>query len=172
MKAKFRRAGMLAAALIIVAVLMTACGGPKADISVFMMFPQNSPFNKQDELKNALQAKLGEAPTVTFSVSPIFEPQKMIVELAAGDHGIFVLPKDQFDAFKQEDGMIDLGDTLKKEDFPEGVHNGTLVGIPLKDTKLLKDAGYKGEEVVAFITVRVKDKEVKAKQVLKAMAEK
>jgi hypothetical protein len=68
--------------------------------------------------------------------------------------------------------MIDLGDTLKKEDFPEGVHNGTLVGIPLKDTKLLKDAGYKGEEVVAFITVRVKDKEVKAKQVLKAMAEK
>ncbi|MDF2662189.1 MAG: hypothetical protein K0Q94_4980, partial [Paenibacillus sp.] len=112
MKAKFRRAGLLAAALMIVAALMTACGGPKADISVFMMFPQNSPFNKQDELKNALQAKLGETPTVTFSVSPIFEPQKMIVELAAGDHGIFVLPKDQFDAFKQEDGMIDLGDTL------------------------------------------------------------
>lgn len=171
MMAKWGRGGVLAAVLVLLLAVATACGGPKADVSVFMMFPQNSPFNKQDELKSALQAKIGEAPTVTVSISPMFELQKMFVELAAGDHGVFVLPKEQFDGFKKEGGFVPLDDILKKEDFPSGVHDGQLVGIPLKDSKLLKDAGYKGEEIFAFVTQRVKDKE-KAKQVLKVMAEK
>ncbi|PYI57513.1 hypothetical protein [Paenibacillus flagellatus] len=170
MKARSWKIGVAAAVLALLVAVTAACGGPKADVSVFMMFPQNSPFNKQDELKTALQAKVGEAPTVDVSVSPMFELQKMIVELAAGDHGVFVLPKEQFDNFKKDDGFVPLDDVLKKEDFPEGVHNDKLIGIPLKDSKLLKDAGYKGEEVFAFITVRVKEQE-KAKQVLKAMAE-
>jgi ABC-type glycerol-3-phosphate transport system substrate-binding protein len=171
MKSKWSRGGWLAAVVVLLLAVTTACGGPKADVSVFIMFPQNSPFNKQDELKNALQAKMGEAPTVAVSISPMFELQKMVVELAAGDHGIFVLPKEQFDGFKKEGGFVPLDDILKKEDFPDGVYDGKLIGVPLKDSKLLKDAGYKGGEVFAFITVRVKDKE-KAKQVLKVMAEK
>lgn len=170
MKTKRHRSALIAAALAIIIVL-AACGGPKADVSIFMMFPQNSPFNKQDELKKALQTKVGETPTTHIAISPVFDLTKMVVEIAGADHSIYVLPKEQFDGFKKEGGFVALDDILKKEDFPDGVYDGQLVGVPLKDSKLLKDAGYKGEEVFAFIGVRAKDKE-KAKQVLKIMADK
>lgn len=170
MKARWGRGALLAAALAFVLAVASACGGPKADVSVFMMFPQNSPFNKQDELKKALQAQIGEAPTVVVSISPLFDLQKMILELAVGDHGIFALPAEQFDGFKMQEGLVPLDDILKQEEYPSGVHEGKLVGVPLKDTKLLKDAGYKGQELFAFITERVKNKE-KAKQVLQVLAE-
>ncbi|MEF3302762.1 hypothetical protein [Paenibacillus sp. GYB003] len=172
MKAFWKKGGLLAAALAMLLAVTTACGGPKADVPIFMMFPQNSPFNKQDELKKALQAQVGETPTVDISISPIFELQKMVVELAAGEWSIYVLPKEQFEGFKQQGGFVELDDVLKKEDFPDGVSDGHLVGIPLKDSKLLKDAGYKGGEVYAFITQRVKEtKRDTAKQVLKKLAE-
>lgn len=160
----------IAALLAVFVAIAAACGGPKADVTIFVMFPQNSPFNKSEELKTALQSRIGESPTVDFNISPMFDLQKMIVEIAAGENQIFVLPKEQFDTFKQEDGLVPLDDILNKEDFPDGVSNGKLVAVPLKDSKLLKDAGYKGDEVYAFITVRVKEQE-KAKQVLKVMAE-
>ncbi|RKN72966.1 hypothetical protein [Paenibacillus ginsengarvi] len=171
MKPIWKKGGLLAAVLALLLAVATACG-PKADVPIFMMFPQNSPFNKQDELKKALQEMAGEAPTVNVSISPIFDLQKMVVELAAGDWSIYVLPQEQFEGFKKEGGFVPLDDVLKKEDFPDGVSNGELVGIPLKDSKLLKDAGYKGGEVYAFLTQRVKEaKRAKAKQVLKLLAE-
>ncbi|GAA3402491.1 hypothetical protein ACFFNY_04465 [Paenibacillus hodogayensis] len=172
MKALWGRMGLLAAAMAFLLAVATACGGSKADATVFMMFPQNSPFNKQDEVVKTLTAKLGEKPTVEVSISPIFEMQKMIVDLAAGDWSVYVLPKEQFDGFKKEGGFVPLDDVLKKEDFPDGVYDGQLVGVPLKDSKLLKDAGYKGGEVYGFIIQRLKEgKREAAKQVLKAMAE-
>ena len=170
MKMKWNRAGLLAAVVVLLLVALAGCGKPKADVSIFMMFPQNVSFNKQDELKAALQPRIGESPTVTFAISPFFEPQKMIVELAAGGHGVFVLPKEQFDVFKGEEGLVPLDDILKKEDFPGGVQDGKLLGVPLKDSKLLKEAGYNGGEMYAFITERVKNKD-QAKQVLKVMAQ-
>lgn len=172
MMAKWRRGGLLAAAIALLLAVATACGGPKADVPIFMMFPQNAPFDKQEDLQKTLQAKLGEAPTAEVYVSPIFDMQKMIVDLAAGDWGIYVLPKEQFDGFKKDGGFVPLDDVLKKEDFPDGVNDGQLVGVPMKDSKLLKDAGYKGGEMYAFIIQRLKEeKRATAKQVLKAMAE-
>lgn len=170
MKARVSRLGLIA--LMMAALIAAAAGcGPKADVSVFMMFPQNSPFGKQEELKAALQAKLGESPTVELSVSPIFDIQKLLVELAAGSHGVFVFPEEQFEGFKKEEGFVSLDDLFNKEDFPKGVSNGKLIGVPLKDSKWLKDAGYKGTgEIYAFTTQRVKNQD-QAKQVLKAMAE-
>lgn len=168
MRAIWRKTGLLAALALLLGTV-AACGN-KPDVSIFVMFPQHTIFSKQKELTAALQEKMGESPTVQFSISPIFDQQKMIIEMAAGPHGIFALPKAQYEGFLGQDGFVPLDDILDKEQYPEGVYEDKLIAVPLHETKLLKDAGYTGGEIFAFISERVKDKE-KAKQVLKVLAE-
>lgn len=161
----------LALVLMIVVGLLAGCGGPKSDVPVFVMFPENSPFNKSEEMEASLKEKVGEQPTVEVFVSPMFNMDKLIVELAAGENGLFIVPKQQFDAFASQEGYISLDDTFKKADYPAGVYKDVLYGVPVTNTKWLKDLGYKGGEVMAFVPFRAKDKE-KSKQVLKAIMEK
>jgi ABC-type glycerol-3-phosphate transport system substrate-binding protein len=161
----------LAIVIALLVSILAGCGGPKADVPIFVMFAENSPFNKNDEMLASLKEKVGASPTVDVSVSPMFSLDKLVVELAAGDNGLFIVPKQQFDLFANQEGYISLDDTFKKEDYPQGVYNGVLYGVPVTNTKWLKDLGYKGPEVMAYIPFRAKDKE-KSKQVLKAMMEK
>lgn len=161
----------LAIVIVLIVSVLAGCGGPKSDVPVFVMFPENAPFNKSDEMEASLKDKVGETPTVSLFVSPMFSLDKLVVELAAGDNGLFIVPKQQFDIFASQEGYISLDDTFKKEDYPVGVYNGTLYGVPVTNTKWLKDLGYKGSEVIAYIPFRAKDKE-KSKQVLKAIMEK
>jgi len=170
---KKRWRALLAGLLLLFAFAVAGCGGgPKADVPIFIMFPENVAFmDKSEELQASLQQKLGERPTVSVYISPIFNMEKLIVELAAGDNGVFILPKKQFDLFLQEGGFVSLDDVMNKDDFPEGVFNGQLYGVPVHDAKWLKEAGYRGGEMIAFIPARAKKQE-EAKQVIKAIAEK
>jgi hypothetical protein len=151
--------------------VLAGCGGPKADVPIFAMFAESSPFNKNEEMEASLKEKVGETPTVELFVTPMFSIDKMVVELAAGENGLFIVPKAQFDMLLNQDGYINLDDTFKKEDYPQGIYNDKLVGVPVTNTKWLKDLGYKGGEMMAYIPFRAKDKE-KSKQVLKAIMEK
>ena len=71
--------------------LMTGCGGPKADVSVFIMGPNGFPSEAAEKMEVSLKAKVGETPTLKLNTSPIFSMEKMIVELAAGGNGILHL---------------------------------------------------------------------------------
>jgi hypothetical protein len=132
-----------------------------------------------EKLETSLQAQLGESPTVKVSSSPIFTLDKLVVEVAAGDHGIIILTKDQWLSLAQNGGMVPLDDLLNKDDFPEGVvelpvddregkKETHLYAVPVAKTKWMTDVGYKGEELFAFIHPRAPHMD-QAKQVLKTI---
>ncbi|MNI07623.1 hypothetical protein D3C73_606330 [compost metagenome] len=165
--------------LCLLLVFIVGCGGPKADISIFMMGPQGIPSEVGDKLKTALETKLGPTPTIALNTSPMFSMEKMIVEIAAGENGIIVLPEDQFRSLAKQGGYISLDDVANPDDFKDGIVEVTdegktethLYGIHLETTKWMKDNGLNGKGLYAFIPANAKNQEL-AKQVLKSIAEK
>ncbi|TXK85541.1 hypothetical protein [Paenibacillus sp. N3.4] len=161
-------------------IILAGCGGPKPDVSIFIMGPNGYPSEAGDKLELSLKEKVGETPTVKVLTSPIFSMEKMIVELAAGGNGIFILAEDQFKSLTKQAGFVSLDDTIKPEDYPDGVievaEEGKpaekhLYGIPLTNNKWMKDQGFEGKGLVAFIPQNA-PKLNEAKQVLKAIAQK
>lgn len=161
-------------------VMLAGCGGPKPDVSIFVMGPNGFPSDAGEKLEVALKSKVGELPTVKLNTSPIFSMEKMIVELAAGGNGIFILGDEQFKSLSSQAGFVSLDDTIKPEDYPDGVITITeegkpaekhLYGIPLIGNKWMKEQGLEGKGLVAFIPQNA-PKMNEAKQVLKVIAQK
>lgn len=171
--------------LTLLALVAGGCGGgPKADVSIFMMTSGGTAQDTTAKIEQALRAKLGEKPTVAVTGSPIFSMEKLIVEIAAGDHGIIVLPEEQFKTLVMQGGTVPLEDQFDAAKYPGGVleipadpnKQGSqpekhLYGVPVSDSKLFQDAGYKGKEkLYAFVHPRAPHME-QAKQVLKTIVE-
>ncbi|MBP1962429.1 hypothetical protein [Paenibacillus aceris] len=168
---------MLVSALM---VMLAGCGGPKPDVSIFVMGQNGFPSDAGEKLEASLKSKIGEVPTVKLNTSPIFSMEKMIVELAAGGNGIFILADEQFKSLSNQAGFVSLDETIKPEDYPDGVIEITeegkpaqkhLYGIPLAGNKWMKEQGFEGKGLVAFIPVNAPKLE-EAKQVLKVIAQK
>ncbi|MCZ8516381.1 hypothetical protein O9H85_29115 [Paenibacillus filicis] len=172
--------GKLLLGLLLI-VMLAGCGGPKADVTIFMMGPQGVPNEVGDKLQQALQTKLGTAPTIQVVTTPMFSMEKMVVEIAAGENGILILPMDQFKTLGNQGGYIALDDVTRADDYPDGVlelkeegkpsQGKHLYGIPLEKTKWFTDLKLNGKDLVAFIPANAPDKE-KSKQVMKRIAEK
>lgn len=156
--------------------------GPKADVPIFMMSSSGIPSEVGDKLEASLVEKLGQAPTVKIQTTPIFSMEKLIVEIAAGDNGIIVVPKEQFKALGQQGGYVSLDAVAKAEDFPDGVmeipvdgkSGGVekhLYGIPLEQTKWLTDLKLNGKDLIAFVPANAKKQDL-VMQVLKVIAQK
>ncbi|SDN27587.1 hypothetical protein SAMN04487897_102359 [Paenibacillus sp. yr247] len=161
-------------------VMLAGCGGPKPDVSIFIMGSSGFPSEAGDKLEGSLKSKVGEVPTVKLVSSPMFSMEKMIVELAAGGNGIFILADDQFKSLTKQAGFVSLDDTIKPEDYPDGVieiaEDGKpsekhLYGIPLAGNKWMKEQGIEGKGLVAFIPQNA-PKINESKQVLKVIAQK
>ncbi|MBD0380067.1 hypothetical protein ICC18_08085 [Paenibacillus sp. WST5] len=166
--------------MVALMVMLAGCGGPKPDVSIFIMGQNGFPAEIGSKLEDSLKSKVGEIPTVKIVTSPIFSMEKMIVELAAGGNGIFVLPEEQFNVLSKQAGFVPLDDTIQPEDYPNGVieiaEEGKpaekhLYGIPLADNKWMKEQGFNGKGLVAFIPQNA-EKINEAKQVLKIIAQK
>jgi ABC-type glycerol-3-phosphate transport system substrate-binding protein len=166
--------------LTLIFLTLSGCGGgPKADVSIFMMGPQGIPQEAADKLKNGLVAKVGQTPTIELMTTPLFSLEKVIVEIAAGEHSIIIVPEEQFQGFAKQGGLVPLDDLVKPDDYKEGIVESNdqgkvekhLYGIPLADSKWFKDQGLNGKGLYAFIPGNGKNKD-QAKQVLKLMAEK
>jgi ABC-type glycerol-3-phosphate transport system substrate-binding protein len=171
---------LLVSLLMTVMLALAGCGGgPKPDVAIFMMSSKGIPNEVGDKLQQWLHGKLGETPTVRVLTTPMFSMEKLIVEIAAGDNGVIVVPTEQFKAIGQQGGYVVLDDLAKAEDFPGGVleidENGTklkhLYGIPLEETKWFKETNLNGKDLIAFIPVNAPNKE-KAIQVMKLIAQK
>lgn len=161
-------------------LLLSGCGGPKQDVSIFVMGPNGFPSDAGAKLETALKSKVGEIPTIKLNTSPIFSLEKMIVELAAGGNGIFILGEEQFKSLSSQGGFVSLDDTIKPEDYPDGVITMTeegqpsekhLYGIPLSGNKWMKEQGLEGKGLIAFIPQNA-PKLNEAKQVLQIIAQK
>jgi hypothetical protein len=169
--------------LTMMALLTLSACGTKYDLDVFIMPKNGLPDNVAGDVKQALQAKLGEDKKIQVIGSPIYNAQKMLVEFAAGEHDIIVLPKEDFQQVAFEGGAVPLDDTFDSSAYPAGVMEGTvlqedhkevkekhLFGIPLSSSKMFKDAGYisQSDEMYMIVYARTKD-EPFAKQALKEM---
>ncbi|TDG00431.1 hypothetical protein [Paenibacillus piri] len=159
-------------------------GGPKADVPIFMMSANGVPNDVADKLQADLRSKLGEAPTVSVTSTPIFSMEKLIVEIAAGDNGIIIVPMEQFKTIGQQGGYVSLDSAAKAEDFPDGVlelpvdgkdkegkKEKHLFGIPLEKTKWFIDLKLNGKDLIAFVPANAKNQE-KVMQVIKVIAQK
>ena len=51
---------------------LTACGGPKADVSVFIMGPNGFPSEAAEKMEVSLKAKVGESPYCEAEYIPYF----------------------------------------------------------------------------------------------------
>jgi ABC-type glycerol-3-phosphate transport system substrate-binding protein len=181
MRAKFAFLGL------VLLLFLTGCGGPKADVPIFMMSASGIPSEVGDKLEADLKAKVGEAPTIKIQTTPIFSMEKLVVEIAAGDNGIIVIPMEQFKALGQQGGYVSLDDVAKSEDFPEGVlelpvdnkdkNDKTvrtekhLYGLPLENSKWFKDLKLNGKGLVAFVPANAKKQDL-VLQVMKVIAQK
>ncbi|MFD0872348.1 Maltose-binding periplasmic proteins/domains [Chlamydia abortus] len=178
MKAKLGIAWKLIAVLVLVVVL-SACGRERADVTIFILPPGGMDSSVAETLENFVQDKVGETMSVDLFSSPIFDLNKLMVEIAAGDNDIMVLPEEQFKVFAEQGGLPGMDDLFRPEDYPEGVLEAPndegklekkLYGVPVSKTEWLQSVGYKGAEMYAFIHPRAKDKD-KAAEVLKKIME-
>lgn len=159
-----------AAVLALLVALLAGCGGPKYDATVFVMPQSGLASEMAEKLQTSLQSKFGETPLIGVISSPIFSMEKLIVEIAAGEHSVLVIPEREYQVMVEQKGPIPLDDTFDKSKYPAGVSDGTLYGIPVHESAWMKEIGYRGDPLFAFIPANAKDQE-QAKKVLKAIVE-
>jgi ABC-type glycerol-3-phosphate transport system substrate-binding protein len=168
--------------LVLCSIGLSACGGPKADVPIFIMGENGIPGEFAQKLEESLKQHIGETPSISLNGSPIFSQEKMIVELAAGGNGIMILPEAQFHGIAQQGGGIILDTLFDQKDYPKGVveklvdsekpdgpKEKHLYGIPVSQTRWMKELGYTGKELIAFVHPRAPNLDL-AKQVLKVIA--
>lgn len=168
--------------LVSALLLLAGCGGPKAP-TIFIMTKNGLPSDASETLATSLQSKFGEK-KVEVSSSPIYNQEKLIVELAAGGNAVMLLDKDVFVSLLAEGGALSLDDVFDPKQFPEGVMEGTvlgdngeqdrkethLYGIPASKAKLVQSAGLGGDGLMLFIPANAPDKEA-SKQIIKELVE-
>jgi ABC-type glycerol-3-phosphate transport system substrate-binding protein len=171
------------AALVLILAL-AACGSPKKDVSVFIMPETGMDEQIAAKLQDSLTQKLNGAATVEVVGSPVYSPEKLVVEIAAGNRSIVILPEKSFQSFARQGGLVNLDGLFNPADYPQGVVEAPtdtstpnsplekhLYGIPVGSTKWMQEAGYKGPELMAFIHPRAPQPD-KAKLALQAIAQK
>lgn len=170
-------------------VLLAGCGGRDKDsFSIFIMDKGDASVLR-DELTQKLKDKLGEqAPKIEISVSPLYNQQKLVVEYAAGEHDLFLLPEEDMKLYGQNGSNLPLDDAFDKKAYPRGVFEGGvfqkkqgeegtdviqethLYGIPVEQMKMFRELKYNSKTLFATVPPRTSNKE-EAIKVLKALTE-
>lgn len=117
--------GLLAVVLLV--AVMTGCGGPKADLTIFMSHEYSLPEEKVTALQDEINDKLNGEYTVKINASPIYNMQKIMLEYAAAGNGLIVLPKDDIKKYSENGGHVALDEYLDPAAYEEGVFEGQLV---------------------------------------------
>ncbi len=170
-KIRIRMIAMLLAA----SVMLAGCGQKEADVNVLLMSRYGATDKAVTSLKNAFETLAGTLPfTYTLNVSQIYMKEKLIVEIAAHTNQIYIVPREDFDSFSGQGGLLPLDDIAAPQQFPDGVrenpdtHEKHVYGLPLANAKWLKDTGLKTGELYAVIPEYVKNADP-AKQLLKRL---
>ncbi|MCY9516682.1 hypothetical protein [Paenibacillus apiarius] len=173
-------------ALLAMLILISGCGGPKADITVFMMPKSTVPSEMTQALKEELSKQFQGKFTVDAVASPMYNLQKLIVEYAAGDNGIVMLPEDDVKTMAMQGGHVVLDNYFDKEKYAAGVMDGVvyekaekgyneykgkhLYALPADQMPLLKKLGIQEPGLFVTIPARTPNEELSV-EVLKALAE-
>jgi hypothetical protein len=140
---------------------------------------QYIPDGVTDKVEQKLQAAFGDKKTIQVNASPMYNEQKLIVEIAAGGNGILVLPKETLAGMLAQGPALQLDKWFKASDYPTGVMESDLgdskkpnvvkglFAIPLEKT-IFKDAGYGEKDIFVIIPANAPDVDLSV-QVLKEL---
>lgn len=174
---------------ILLAGLLLGCGGPKADVSIFIMPSAGIDSSHVERLENALQQRMRDSLTVSVTGSPFFNEQKLLIEVAAGDNAIIIVPLEPFQRYAGQEGGVALEQWFDAADYPDGVTesytfdwvNGEhqiidsklqLYGIPVHESPWFKDADITlSEPLYAMVLPREKTKDNGIAALQKIMAQ-
>lgn len=164
-------------------IMLTACGQDKADVSIFITDDKSDPSQISEKIQQKLQEKLGEELTVQVVAASMFNPQKLLVEYAARENDIIILPENEMKSYGKEGAHIALDSYFDPETYPKGVFEGGvmdadnnvklekhLYGIPVSQMKIFQDLKYTSVGLYATIVAST-DSEENAAKVLKALTE-
>ncbi|WP_149466387.1 hypothetical protein [Paenibacillus antarcticus] len=151
--------------LICASILMLAGCGNDADVSIFMTDLSQSPSDIREPLEQELQEKLGEDLKVSISAAALYVEQKVLIEYAAGEHEIIIVPEDVMKRYSQQGAHRVLDQEFDSEKFPEGVFEAGvtdeatneivsekhLFAIPLSKMKIFQGMNFRTEGLYATI---------------------
>lgn len=138
MRFKKRWLGMVTAILLM--ALVAGCGGPKADLTIFMSHEFPIPEENVAALQQELNDKLNGEYTVQIFASPLYNAQKIMLEYAAAGNGLIVLPREDVMKYSENGGNLALDEYFNPADYEEGVFEGR-VDIKLDDNKIEEKTG-------------------------------
>lgn len=171
--------------IIVVCLLffLGGCGGPKADVNIFMMAWNGITNEQAMKLDAELKAMAGDELTIQFVTSPLYYHEKLVVEVAGGSNDIIIIPSQPFQSMAVFDGYVDLSEQFNADDFPDGIlelkrkrNDGTietkegLYGIPLNGSKWYLSSGIQEDGLIAFILSKSKRQD-NANKVIQWIAE-
>ncbi|OAB46039.1 hypothetical protein [Paenibacillus glacialis] len=169
--------------LICVSIIMLAgCGKNDADFSIFLTEFSQSPTEIRESVQQKIQEKLGEEPKVTITTAALYVEQKILLEYAAGEHEIIIVPEDIMKRYTQQGAHMVLDQDFDSAKFTEGVFEGGvmdettneiitekhLFAIPLSKMKLFEGLDFPTEGLFATIPFSTSSVENSVK-VMKAM---
>ncbi|MCM3783308.1 hypothetical protein M3231_10010 [Neobacillus mesonae] len=179
----------LTAVLVFCIGILSGCGGDKDEFSIFMIDNQGNMSNIAEDLELKLQEKIGESPKIKISASAMYSKQKILVEYAARDHDLIILPEEDMKMYGQDGSNIPLENTFDKEKYSRGVFEGGtytqdengdlsgdmvigehLFGIPLEDMSMFIDLQYAAKNLFATIPISTQDEQMSL-EILKALTE-
>jgi hypothetical protein len=169
--------------MICTVFMLAGCGSEKPGVSIFMIDDKSDPTQVSEQLEKTLQDKLGSDIKVKVIASPLYNPQKMMVEYAAGGHDIFILPEGDMENYGKMGAHIVLDDYFDPKKYHDGVYASQevkedktvdnmehLYGIPVKEMKIFQDLKYTPDKL--FVTIPVSSKHVdNAVKAIKALTE-
>lgn len=120
------RRGLVVLSLFMSMLLLNACGEKTADFTMFMMaqgaIPSEITTAIQDDLTNKYQDQF----TIQVVSPPMYNIQRLLIEYAANQNSLIVLPKDDMKAYSRNGGHVVLDSYFDKEQYAEGVMEGLV----------------------------------------------
>ncbi|WP_229749994.1 hypothetical protein [Paenibacillus nasutitermitis] len=142
-------------------------------MTVFIMPKEYLPDGVTTKVQEKLTEKFGEDKKIVINASPMYNDQKLIVEIAAGGNGVLILPKETLVNMIKQGPAVQLDEWFDAAAYPEGVMESEigdsknlklvkgLFAIPVEKT-IFKDAGYNEPDMLMIIPANAPDQELSA----------
>ncbi|WP_046215483.1 hypothetical protein [Paenibacillus wulumuqiensis] len=179
--------GIILAICLLLVGLLAGCGGNQQkdpnQVKVFIMGTEGFPQEMAQQIQQKIQQKLGSSLTVTVSTTPVYSPEKLVLEYVDHMDDIIILPENDMKSYAASGGHLVLDQDFDAKTYAKGVTKGAaneedtdpakqkehLFAIPVNQMAVFKEIGYTKDDLYATIPLFANhDNAVK---VLKAMIE-
>ncbi|MGG0814536.1 hypothetical protein ABE142_18010 [Paenibacillus alvei] len=167
--------------LAVMLVLVSGCGGPKADATIFIMTSSSVPPEMTQALQDDLNKTFENKFTVQVVASPLYSIEKLFVEYAAGENSVMIIPEEDAKRMAPQGGHVPMDKYFDAKTYREGVYEGSvyegknerkgtfLFSLPAEQLPGLNKHGIKEKGLSVTIPSRTPD-EARSVEIIKALA--